>query len=68
MLLSRKCQGWHSECKTRESRDVWRRHCDQEYATDGGDALVATNAKKAKIDVESARQESRITCGSDTIL
>ena len=35
---------------------------------DGGDVLVETNSKKAKIDVESARQDWRVTCGADIII
>jgi hypothetical protein len=32
------------------------------------DSLDTTKAKKAKIDVESARQERRVTCGADIII
>ena len=35
---------------------------------DGGDALVETKAKKAKIDSETERKERRITCGADIII
>ena len=45
---------------------LWKANLERES---GGGALVETKAKKAKIDVESARQERRTTytCGADII-
>ena len=44
---------------------LWKANLARE---DGGDALVETKAKKAKIDSETERKERRITCGADIII
>jgi hypothetical protein len=33
-----------------------------------GGALVEAKAKKAMVDIQCARQESRVTCGADVVI